>query len=217
MTVAQAYGQQQPSKPTPTPTGGATSEEKPKKVAKECKFFHTEGGCRRGGSCTFAHTLEPGERRCYCCGATTHYAKECLRKESSTSPQKDAKVQKLTKSKQTQEEPATKVVPQKGVEEVKAEGIATVLTGRDNSLPGMLEEASKMLRVINVPEDKKQKADKVQEKKRLEELRKELQSMEAGSWKPSMKMFRSTATVARIKTGLNALLGTGATHAMKDQ
>ena len=45
----------------------------------------------------------------------------------------------------------------------------------------------------------------------------ELQSMEAGSWKPSMKMFRSTATVARIKTGLNALLGTGATHAMKDQ
>lgn len=108
-------------------------------------------------------------------------------------------------------------MPQKGVEEVKTEGIATVLTGRDNSLPGMLEEASKMLRVINVPEDKKQKADKVQEKKRLEELRKELQSMEAGSWKPSMKMFRSTATVARIKTGLNALLGTGATHAMKDQ
>ena len=67
VTVAQAYVQQQPSKPTPTPPGGATSEEKPKKVTKECKSFHTVGSCKRGGGCTFAHTLEPGERRCHCC------------------------------------------------------------------------------------------------------------------------------------------------------
>ena len=127
----------------------------------------------------------------------------------------DAKVQKLTKSEKTKEEPATKVVPQKEVEEIKTEENAAALTSRDASLQGMLEEASKMLRVINVPEDGKQKADKVQEKRRLEELRKELQSMEAGSWRPSMKMFRSTATVARIKKGLNALLDTGATHAMR--
>lgn len=78
--------------------------------------------------------------------------------------------------------------------EIKAEENATALKGKDTSLQGMLEEASKMLRV---------------------ELRKELQSMEAGSWRPSMKMFRSTATVARIKTVLNALLDTGATHAMR--
>ena len=39
VTVAQAYVQQQPSKPTPN--GGATSEEKPKKVAKECTSSST--------------------------------------------------------------------------------------------------------------------------------------------------------------------------------
>ena len=69
----------------------------------------------------------------------------------------DAKVQKLTKSEKTKEEPATKVVPQKEVEEIKTEENAAALTSRDASLQGMLEEASKMLRVINVPEDGKQK------------------------------------------------------------
>ena len=140
-----------------------------------------------------------------------------LLNQVNADPQKDAKVQKVNKSEKTQDEPATKVGPQKGVEEIKTEEISITPTSKENSLKGtLLEEASKMLRVINVPKDEEKKeADKIQEKKRLEELRKERQATEAGSWKPSMKMFRSMATVARIKTGCAALLDKAATHAMR--
>ena len=52
-------------------------------------------------------------------------------------------------------------------------------TSKENSLKGMLEEASKMLKVINVPKDEEKKeVDKIQEKKRLEEQK-------ASSWRPS--------------------------------
>eukprot|EP00435_Cladocopium_sp_Y103_P024522 s4675_g6.t1 len=103
-------------------------------------------------TCAFAHTLEPGEERCYSCAAANHFAKKCPRRESfhSTSPRR---TQKLTKTEKSREEPTTKGSPQKGVEETKPEENSTPTSNKENSLKGMLEETSKMRRVINVPNE----------------------------------------------------------------
>lgn len=50
-----------------------------------CKYFRTDAGCRRGDACRWTHQAEPGEKRCYVCGATSHYAKDCTRKEGNRS------------------------------------------------------------------------------------------------------------------------------------
>ena len=50
-----------------------------------CKYFRTDAGCRRGAACRWVHQAEPGEKRCYVCGATSHYAKDCARKEVTKS------------------------------------------------------------------------------------------------------------------------------------
>ena len=34
-----------------------------------CKYFRTDAGCRRGAACRWQHQAEPGEKRCYVCGA----------------------------------------------------------------------------------------------------------------------------------------------------
>ena len=41
-----------------------------------CRYFLSETGCRKGQSCKWLHQAEPGDKRCYVCGATQHYAKE---------------------------------------------------------------------------------------------------------------------------------------------
>ena len=38
-----------------------------------CKFFLTEGGCKKGKTCTFLHQLDD-QKRCWVCGSTAHFA-----------------------------------------------------------------------------------------------------------------------------------------------
>ena len=85
-------------------SSGSTEDKNVKKNVKECKFFHQEDGCRRGAACTWGHNVEPGEKRCYVCGSTKHFARECPRKDI----QKDPKVQKVEKEAETPNKTANK-------------------------------------------------------------------------------------------------------------
>ncbi|CAE7876411.1 TY5A [Symbiodinium sp. KB8] len=62
-------------------TGGSgTPGGSPKKGKNPCKFFQSEGGCKRGTSCNYAHEFASKadrKQRCWSCGATGHRQQEC--------------------------------------------------------------------------------------------------------------------------------------------
>lgn len=194
-------------------SSGSTEDKNVKKNVKECKFFHQEDGCRRGAARTWGHNVEPGEKRCYVCGSTKHFARECPRKDI----QKDPKVQKVEKeaespNKTANKSPAPAEAPAVATKEAETTKEKVASVGGD-SLRSVMEEASKMLKSMGV-EEKPTKAREEMTKGRMLELQKELQQIQDGSWKPRVNMMR-TAMVARVKSGKKALLDTGATHALR--
>ncbi|CAE7250766.1 ATG18, partial [Symbiodinium sp. CCMP2456] len=62
-------------------TGGSgTPGGSPKRGKNPCKFFQSEGGCKRGVNCTYAHEFAnkaDRKQRCWSCGATGHRQQEC--------------------------------------------------------------------------------------------------------------------------------------------
>ena len=196
-------------------SSGSTEDKNVKKNVKECKFFHQEDGCRRGAACTWGHNVEPGEKRCYVCGSTKHFARECPRKDI----QKDPKVQKVEKeaeapNKTANKSPAPAEAPAVATKEAETTKEEVASVGGD-SLRSVMEEASKMLKSMGV-EEKPTKTREEMTKGRMLELQKELQQIQDGSWKPRINMMK-TAMVARVKFGKKALLDTGATHALRSK
>ena len=60
--------------------------------AKKPRFILTDQGCRRGAQCSFGHETRDGRSRCYVCGATSHFTKDCPRKiPSEQAAKKDFK------------------------------------------------------------------------------------------------------------------------------
>lgn len=45
---------------------------------RTCRFFLTEGGCKKGKQCSWSHVLDD-QRRCWTCGSTRHLAPDCDR------------------------------------------------------------------------------------------------------------------------------------------
>ena len=43
-----------------------------------CRFFLTEGGCKKGKACSWPHVMDD-QRRCWTCGSLQHYAPACDR------------------------------------------------------------------------------------------------------------------------------------------
>ena len=67
-----------------------------------CRFWGTDGGCKKGSSCTYAHSWEGLEKtnRCFACSGMGHSKRDCPVKKSTTvSPWKQSapKVSKLKK------------------------------------------------------------------------------------------------------------------------
>ncbi|CAE7214330.1 RE1 [Symbiodinium microadriaticum] len=62
-------------------TGGSgTPGGSPKKGKNPCKFFQSEGGCKKGASCSYAHEFASKadrKQRCWSCGATGHRQQDC--------------------------------------------------------------------------------------------------------------------------------------------
>ena len=61
--------------------GGQGSEGKGK-----CRFWGSDAGCRRAGSCKFLHSWEGLDKtkRCYGCSSTTHMKKDCVAGDGSS-------------------------------------------------------------------------------------------------------------------------------------
>ncbi|CAE7714237.1 unnamed protein product, partial [Symbiodinium necroappetens] len=70
-------GTGEPTTPSSTssPKGAGKGNEK-----TPCKFFASDAGCKKGGSCKFAHTFmsrEDKKSRCWTCGARNHRQSDC--------------------------------------------------------------------------------------------------------------------------------------------
>ncbi|CAE7563194.1 GIP [Symbiodinium sp. CCMP2592] len=72
-----------PSTPSAAaPTTGTPAPSTPRASGNVCKFFMGDRGCRRGNSCKFPHTWNAMDKatrakKCLCCGAVGHKAREC--------------------------------------------------------------------------------------------------------------------------------------------
>ena len=107
------------------------------KSKQKCRYYLTEGGCRKGRECTWSHEQRDELRRCYVCGSSQHLAPSCTRpKSSSTSPEKSAPKAKQLK---TEEE---KVGGKKESEEAAA-------STQDSAMKDLIDEASKVLKSIS--------------------------------------------------------------------
>lgn len=117
-------GQQKEDSPGPkdgSPAGRQGGEK------KRCRFFLTEGGCRRGKECQWLHEKDD-KRRCWTCGAEDHFATTCGRPKGKEQTPK--KISRLD----GEESPS-----KKKAEEIVDDSPAAPMTD-------LLEEASRMLK-----------------------------------------------------------------------
>ena len=59
--------------------GGGGGGDGPPKTKYPCRYWGTTGGCKRGETCTFAHSWEGINKadRCFHCSGENHFAKDC--------------------------------------------------------------------------------------------------------------------------------------------
>ena len=99
-----------------------------------CRFFLTEGGCKKGRSCKFGHDMRDERRRCYHCGCPDHLAPQCNRGDS---PPK-----KLMRNKQQSQQQRDEQRSQVSSTDTQSN------TGKE-SVAALLEEANKMLKTLS--------------------------------------------------------------------
>ena len=74
----------------------ASRNEKTEDGKLKCKFYLSDGGCRRGKSCNWSDDQRDERRRCWNCGSSEHMAPSCTRTRSTNeSPSPKAKQQKV--------------------------------------------------------------------------------------------------------------------------
>lgn len=121
-----------------------------------CKFFLTDDGCRKGKDCLFGHVLEQGskERRCWTCGSKNHFANACPRaKDEGKNPPKSLKALQKTMEKEPKNSPGGASDGKKddpGDSASVCSGGTAGSAGSDDMMKQLLEEASRMLKSMNV-------------------------------------------------------------------
>ena len=156
---------------------------------KKCRFFLTEGGCRRGKECQWLHEKDD-KRRCWTCGAEDHFATTCSRPKG-----KEQTLKKVSKF-EGEESPSKK----------KAEEIMD--QSSTAPMKGLLEEASRMLKTMssssssNTSSASSAKEDE-EKKDVMERLHEQLKSL---------KVFK----INRLKKdGKMGLVDSGATNSLR--
>ena len=172
-------------------------KEEEKKEGK-CKFFLTEGGCRRGRSCKWSHEQRDGEKRCFNCGSNKHFATACPYKTSSSdSPQKVPKAAKMEEAEETSKG------GKKELEE-NAKGSSEDDEKDVGLMSELLDEANKMLKSMSKKAGPSSKMQSLQS--RLSDLKKEA----AG-----LKVLRLTRMAGVDSASMVGLLDSGATHPLR--
>ena len=103
---------------------------------QKCKFFLSEGGCRKGKECKWAHDQRDDRRRCYNCGAVDHMSNVCTRPKGS----KDGSPKAKTMKGDSESSPSSQT-KKKTSEEPEEDGAT--------AMKDLLEEASRMLKSLS--------------------------------------------------------------------
>ena len=101
-----------------------------------CKFYLSEGGCRKGKECSWSHDVRDEKRRCYTCGSTQHLSSTCTRSRGGASSDASPVRQKTAKGEEEKSSSAK-------------DSEAASSSSQDVSMKNLLEEANKMLRSLS--------------------------------------------------------------------
>ena len=172
-----------------------------------CRFFLSDGGCKKGKACSWPHVMDD-QKRCWTCGSTQHFSPACDRpREAGKEPGThlgekggkgaDGKGGKPTVKQIWKDEASTEEMPCRPEAGEEAPPSETV--------KGLLEEANRMLKTLagaRGPEESGcEKGDKLAAmQKQLDKLRK----MKA------LRLSRISGEEERY-----GLLDSGATHPMR--
>ena len=161
----------------------------------KCKFFLTDGGCRKGKECGFSHDMRDEKRRCYTCGSVEHLAPSCTRSRGPS-----------TETSPTKPRMAKAEGDEKGQTAVRDPEVSSQASS-ESAVKDLLEESNKMLRSL-APSSSGQGSSggTAQEDERKDVMERLQQQLKA------MKTFK----LRRLTTGAEVgLVDSGATHALR--
>ena len=164
-----------------------------------CKFYMSDGGCKKGKLCGFLHDFKDEKKRCWTCGAVDHFSPNCSRPKGSTdgSP---------TRARALKTEGEGKGGVQKDVESSSA-------VGSEASIKELMEEASKMLKSLASTNTTSSSSTTTASTSREEEGKEEV-----------MDRLQKQLNALRLKTlrlrrlaggGVQGLLDSGATNPLR--
>ena len=164
-----------------------------------CKFYMSDGGCKKGKLCGFLHDFKDEKKRCWTCGAVDHFSPNCSRPKGSTdgSP---------TRARALKTEGEGKGGVQKDVESSSA-------VGSEASIKELMEEASKMLKSLASTNTTSSSSTTTASTSREEEGKEEV-----------MDRLQQQLNALRLKTlrlrrlaggGVQGLLDSGATNPLR--
>ena len=164
-----------------------------------CKFYMSDGGCKKGKLCGFSHDFKDEKKRRWTCGAVDHFSPNCSRPKGSTdgSP---------TRARVLKTEGEGKGGVQKDVE-------SSSVAGSEASIKELMEEASKMLKSLTSANTTSSSSTTTASTSREEEGKEEV-----------MDRLQQQLNALRLKTlrlrrlaggGVQGLLDSGATNPLR--
>ena len=171
-----------------------------------CKFFLSDGGCKKGKSCSWSHVTDE-KRRCWICGSVAHLAPACDRpreasKENGEKYGKGAEgkgSQKMVQRQEKKEEGAARTE-----ERPQPEAPSEELSSTSVEMKGLLEEATKMLKGLTMQSNEKEQKGRQDRLAAMQDQLDELRKVEV----------LRISKMGREET-VYGLLDSGATHPMR--
>ena len=172
-----------------------------------CRFFLTEGGCKKGKACSWPHILDD-QKRCWTCGSTQHFSPACDRQREGGKDPGGLNVEKGGKSGDGKGfRPSAKQARKEdgGGEDQLPRDEGSEDAAQSDTVKSLLEEANRMLKALSSSRGsddvEKSKGDKLAAMQlQLDELRK-------------MKTLRLSRISGEEEK--HGLLDSGATHPMR--
>eukprot|EP00438_Fugacium_kawagutii_P013287 Skav225459 [mRNA] locus=scaffold881:75571:82572:- [translate_table: standard] len=168
---------------------------------KKCRFYLSDGGCRKGKACGWSHDQKDERRRCWNCGSIEHMQPACTRPRTAEggSPSKQKQMKE-------DEKPGTSHGAKN--EEDSA--------GSDSSpvVRGLLEEANKMLRNLQGASSSTSTTTQGHQEKEGERTNDERQELlnRLQHQLNSLRVFK----ISKVsRGGVHGLLDSGATHPLR--
>ena len=162
-----------------------------------CRFFFSDGGCKKGKLCGFSHEGRDDKRRCWVCGSVDHFAPACTRPKGSSenSPPKARALKSEAEQGGNQKESDAPTAP-----------------SSESAIKDLMEEANKMLKSLTASSSSQattvsSSASSVEESKQetMDRLQKQLNALR-------MKVLK----IQKISSGhCQGLIDSGATHALR--